>query len=171
MSDGSVLGEPIVADPFGSATPRERAHADHLRAVAGAERPLAEMGRDLLKTVALLNGLAAASAIVFVAATLRDERRMAFAFVFPLACFGFGLTVAAFATGWSYLAQRESSRALASRALVPTPPFVAETTASREADGRGRRFQALAFAAVLVAMVSAVLGFGLAAAILVRTLG
>lgn len=166
MGDGLVATEPD--DTRGAAA--GRAHAAHRAALAAAAQPLAAMGNDILKAVALLNGGAAAATLALVSSALASERRLALPLVLPLAIFGFGLAVAAFATGWSYLAQAHAAQAVALRTTRPDPPYVEETEASREAARRGGRFQALAFAAVLAAMAAAVAGFLTAGAVLVLTL-
>lgn len=147
-----------------------RAHAAHRAELAAATAPLAAMANDILKSAALLNGGAAAATLALVAAALASERRLALPLVLPLAIFGFGLAVASFATGWSYLAQARTADAIAARTIRRDPPYVEETNASREAARQGARFQGLAFAAVLVAMGSAVGGFMTAGAVLLLAL-
>ena len=154
--------------PAGAA---ERAHAAHDLAVATTVLPLVAMGTEMLKAVCLINGGAAVATLLFVSQSLRDDRGLALALVAPLATFGFGLTVAAFATGWSYFAQAEQGRALGLRQKSASEPFVIETEPSREASRRSDRFRLLALAAVMVSCASAVGGFGLAGAILLIRLG
>lgn len=154
-----------MADLPDSAAAAE-AHASHEAEVAVASAPLAAMSADLLKAVALIDGGAAFGTLLVIAASIRDARPLAFWLVFPLALFGFGTTVAAFATGFSYLAQSRRAEALALRHRIAAPPFVVETEASRTATARSARFLRLAMGSVLVAMASAVAGFLLAGAIL-----
>lgn len=145
----------------------ERMHAAHAAAVAAAAAPLAGMSADILKAVCLINGGAAVATTLFVADTLRDRPPLALALVLPLSVFGFGLTVAAFATGFTYLAQERSAASLAAQERRWAEPFIVDTPASLSASADAERFRRLAFVAVLVGMASAVCGFGLAGAILV----
>lgn len=152
------------------ASAAERIHAAHAEAVAAAAAPLVAMSADILKAVCLLNGGAAAATLLFVAGTLRDHRPLALALVLPLALFGFGLTVAAFATGFTYLSQERAGAALSLQERGPAEPFIRDNAASLAASREAGRFRALAFGAVLVGMASAVGGFALAGAILWLTL-
>lgn len=128
--------------------------------------PLVAMGNEILKVVALLNGGAAVATLLLVSSTLRDDRPMTLALVAPLTLFGFGLTVSAFATGWSYFAQAQYGLALTLQQRTWSEPFIVDTDGSRAAARRGDRFRGLGLAAVFVGMGSAVGGFGLAGAIL-----
>lgn len=143
-----------------------RAHADHALAVSTAASPLIGMGGDLLKAIALINGGAAAATILFVGQVVRDLPWLAASLIVPLSLFGFGLAVAAFATGWSYLAQAELARGLGLRRTIGEAPFIIETRESSAASRRSGRFCGLAFVAVLVSMGSAVAGFGAAGVLL-----
>jgi hypothetical protein len=144
----------------------ERAHAAHAEAVATSFAPLVQMGSDMLKAVAFINGGAAAATLLFVAKAMQDHRGMALALVLPLTCFGFGLSVAGFATGWSYFSQSQYALALGARERIWAEPYLADTEASRAAARQGDRFRGLAVAAVLVSVASAVGGFALAGAIM-----
>lgn len=144
----------------------ERAHAGHEASVASSFAPLVAMGHDILKAVALLNGGAAIATVGLMAAALRDSPSLARAIVTPLAAFGFGLTVAACATGWSYMSQARYAAALGSRETAWHAPFVRDTDASRAATRSGDRFRSLAMAAVFVSIGSAVFGFCAAGVIL-----
>ncbi|WP_375462108.1 hypothetical protein [uncultured Enterovirga sp.] len=144
----------------------ERVHAAHAQAVAAATAPLVAMSADILKAVSFINGGAAVATLLFVTGSLRDHRSLALALVLPLALFGFGLTVAAFATGFTYLAQERSGTALSLQECGWQEPFIRDTAASLAASREAGRFRNLAFGAVLVGMASAVGGFALAGAIL-----
>ena len=148
----------------------ERMHAAHAQAVAAAAAPLIAMSADILKAVSLINGGAAVATLLFVTGTVRDQRPLALAMVLPLSMFGFGLTVAAFATGFTYLSQERSGAAWALQERAWAEPYIRDTAASLAASREAARFRGLAFAAVLVGMASAVGGFGLAGAILWFTL-
>ena len=149
----------------------ERAHAAHDAAVAAGFAPLVAMSADILKAVSFINGGAAVATLLFVAETIRDRPALSGVLVLPLAMFGFGLAVAAFATGWSYLSQERLALAAARRETSWLEPFIRDTDASREADRQGLRFRGLAMAAVFVSMGSAVGGFSAAGIILLRNLG
>lgn len=153
-----------------SAGTAERMHAAHAQAVAIMTAPLTAMSADILKAVCLINGGAAVATILFVAGIARDRPPLASALVLPLALFGFGLTVAAFATGFTYLAQERSAAALPLQERRWTEPYILDTTASVTVTAEAARFRKLAFGAVLVGMASAVIGFALAGAILVLML-
>lgn len=155
-----------VGESGPTAATAERMHAAHAQAVAAAAAPLVAMSADILKAVSFINGGAAVATLLFVTETLRDHRSLALALVLPLSLFGFGLTVAAFATGFTYLAQERSGTALSRQERAWAEPFILETAASLSASGEAGRFRNLAFGAVLVSMASAVGGFGLAGAIL-----
>ena len=148
----------------------DHVHAARAQAVAGSFAALVAMGADILKSVALINGVAAAATLVLVAASIRDMRPLALGLVMPLAAFGFGLVVAACATGWSYLSHAGYAEALRQREPIWSPPFLAETTASAAASRAGLRYERLAFGAVLVGIASAVTGFCLAGIVLLATL-
>lgn len=140
----------------------ERVHAVHAGAAATSFAPLVRMGTDILKAVALLNGGAAAATVFVIGAGLSDKPGLARALVPSVAAFGFGLSVAAFATGWSYLSYSGHADALARVTYVWRPPFVEESPASTRARRRGDLFANLAFVAVMVSMASAVGGFAMA---------
>ena len=144
----------------------DRMHAAHLQAVGAASAPLVAMSADILKAVSFINGAAAVATLLFVAETLRDHRSLALALVLPLSLFGFGLTVAAFATGFTYLAQERSGIALSAQERTWAEPFIRDTPASLAATREGQRFRALGFAAVLTSMASAVGGFALAGGVM-----
>lgn len=141
-------------------------HAAHVQAVGAATTPLVAMSADILKTVSLINAGAAVATLLFVAQTLGDDRSLAVALTLPLSLFGFGMTVAAFASGFTYLSQERSAAALSLQERGWTEPFILDTAASLSASREARRFRGLAFAAVLAGMVSAIGGFGLAGGIL-----
>lgn len=124
------------------------------------------MSADILKVVSLINGGAAVATILFIAETISAQPSLALALVLPLSLFGFGLTVAAFATGFTYLAQERSGVALSHQERRWTEPFIADTVPSLAASAAADRFRRLAFVTVLVGMGSAVAGFGLAGATL-----
>ncbi len=148
----------------------EQVHGAQAQAAARSFAPLVAMGTEILKAVALINGGAAIATLAFVAATHRDSRALALALVWPLGAFGFGLTVAACATGWSYFSHASDAEALRSQDLTWTPPFIAETAASRAARRRGALYRGLALGAVMVGIASAVIGFSLAGAALLTGL-
>ena len=147
-----------------------RMHAAHRQAVAAATAPLVAMSGDILKSVSFINGGAALATLLFAAATIRDDRSLALALVAPLSLFGFGLTVAAFAIGFTYLSQERSAEALSLQERGWAEPFILDTPASLTASREARRFRGLAFGAVLAGMGSAVAGFVLAGAVLWLTL-
>lgn len=144
----------------------ERAHAGHEANVASGFAPLVAMGHDILKAVAFLNGGAAIATIGLMAAALHDSPSLARAIVTPLAAFGFGLTVAACATGWSYVSQARYAAAVRARDTAWREPFIRDTDASREATRSGDRFQTLAMGAVFVSIGSAIFGFCAAGVVL-----
>lgn len=145
----------------------ERAHAAHRQAVASSFAPLVLMGTEILKAVLAINGGAAVATLWFLAAILHDRPDLAVLLVLPLACFGFGFTVAGCATGWSYFAQERQARALAAREPTWSEPFLRDTPVSIEAAGQADRYRRAALAAVFVSIASAVLGFAAAGIILV----
>ena len=142
----------------------DQVHGAHASAAATSFAPLVAMGTEILKAVALINGGAGAATILFVAETLRGGRVIGPALVLSLGLFGFGLTVAACATGWSYLSQESYREALLGQDLTWSPPFVADTAASRAARRRADLYRRLGFVAVLVGIGSAVAGFSFAGA-------
>ena len=139
-----------------------RVHSTHASAGATSFAPLVRMGTDILKAVALLNGGAGAATVFVIGSVVSNDPGVARALVPSLAAFGFGLAVASFATGWSYLSHASHADALARMAHVWRAPFVEDTAASTRARRRGDRFATLAFAAVMVSMASAVAGFAMA---------
>lgn len=167
MTDGlPATEEPSTASSTAS---RVLAHDDHGRACAAAETPLAAMSNEVLRAASLVNGLAAGATLFLLAAWARD-RAGAIWLVTPLSLFGFGFATASFATGWSYLAAESRAAALRAMTLSATAPFVVETPASQQANARSRRFSGLAFAAVLVAMAAAIVGFCVSGAVLLALL-
>lgn len=148
----------------------ERSHEVHLRATATSFAPLIALGTEILKAVALINGGAAGATLLFLSQSMRDHRSMALALVVPLAAFGFGLTVAACATGWSYFSHESYAEALKRQEMTWSHPFVVATPASTVAAKRGDFFRRLALGAVFVAIASAVIGFGAAGAIMLTML-
>ena len=140
----------------------EQAHAAHRIASAASVAPLVAMGTDILKAVSFINGGAAIATVYCLGAVLHDRPGLALALVAPLAAFGFGLTVAGCATGFSYFAQEQQARALGLQRRVAAEPFVIETDESRRALARGERFRRLALVSVFVGIASAVLGFSAA---------
>lgn len=148
----------------------EQVHAAQAQAAAGSFAPLVAMGTEILKAVALINGGAGVATLGFLAATLRDRPALTLALVWPLGLFGFGLTVAACATGWSYFSQASYADALRTQDLTWTAPFLADSAASGAARRRGDRYRGLAQGAVMVGIASAVTGFALAGAILLTML-
>ena len=167
----------MVQDPEETAEERslrlraaEQVHGAQAQAAANSFAPLVQMGTEILKAVALINGGAGIATIGFLAATLRDKPDLTLALVWPLGLFGFGLTVAACATGWSYLSQASYAEALRTQDLTWTAPFVSESAASAAARHRGDRYRGLAQGAVMVGIASAVGGFSLAGVILLTKL-
>lgn len=167
MADGMPGGDEEAT--LTSTSARERAQHDHRRAVEAAEAPLAAMSSEVLRAAGLVNGLAAGATLFLLAAWARD-RAGAIWLVAPLSLFGFGFATASFATGWSYLAAEAHAAALRAMALTAVAPFVSETPASREAAARSGRFAGHAFAAVLVAMAAAIVGFCVSGAVLIALL-
>lgn len=163
----------VVADGPGQGTAlaASAAHAEQDRAAAAATASLAAMGTDMLKAVSFINGGAAVATLLCVGQVVGELRPLARALVGPLALFGFGLTVAAFAIGFAYFAQRETAREIALRSRIAAAPFVTDSPASREAARRAERFWLCGFAAVMVSVASAVVGFGVAGASLWWGLG
>lgn len=149
----------------------EHVHAARASVVAGSFAALVAMGSDILKSVALINGGAGAATLVMMASALHDNRPLARGLVLPLCAFGFGLVVAACATGWSYLSHASSAEALRRREPIWTPPYLADTPESDKAAQAGLRYERLAFAAVLVGIASTVIGFCLAGFVALVTLG
>lgn len=142
----------------------ERAHAAHRLATATSFAPLVAMGNDILKAVSLINGGAGIATLFFAAELIRVRPDMAGALVWPLAAFGFGLTVAGCATGWSYFSHEQHARALGLKALTWSEPFVVDNDASRAAASQGERYRRLALGAVFTSIASVVVGFGAAGA-------
>lgn len=163
-------GAEAAADHASRLRAAEHAHAAHGAGVASAFAPLVAMGNDILKAVAVLNGGAAIATVGLMAAALRDQPALSRAVVAPLAAFGFGLTVAACATGWSYVAQARHAAALGLRERAWQEPYIRDTDASREATRSGERFQSLAMGAVFVSIGSAIFGFCAAGIVLLATL-
>lgn len=144
----------------------EQVHAAQAQAAAASFAPLVVMGTEILKAVALINGGAGAATLGFLAVTHRDDPALARALVWPLGLFGFGLTVAACATGWSYFSQASYAEALRTQDLTWTAPFLADGAVSGAARRRGDRYRGLAQGAVMVGIASAVTGFSLAGTIM-----
>ena len=148
----------------------EQVHGAQAQAAANSFAPLVAMGTEILKAVALINGGAGVATLGFLAVTLRDRPDLTLALVWPLGLFGFGLTVAACATGWSYFSQASYAEALRGQDFTWTPPFLADSAVSAAARRRGDLYRGLAQAAVMVGIASAVGGFSLAGWILLTTL-
>lgn len=148
----------------------EQVHGAQAMAAAASFAPLVAMGTEILKAVALINGGAGIATLGFLAVTHRDSTALALALVWPLGLFGFGLTVAACATGWSYFSQASYAEALRAQDFTWTAPFLADSAASGAARRRGDRYRGLAQGAVMVGIASAVAGFSLAGAILLTML-
>ena len=148
----------------------EQVHGAQAQAAANSFAPLVAMGTEILKAVALINGGAGVATLGFLAAAHRDSPALALAMVWPLGLFGFGLTVAACATGWSYFSQASYAEALRGQDFTWTAPYLADSAASGAARQRGDRYRGLAQGAVMVGIASAVIGFSLAGAILLTML-
>lgn len=144
----------------------EQVHGAQVQAAANSFAPLVAMGTEILKAVALINGGAGIATLSMLGTVLSGRPALALALVWPLGAFGFGLTVAACATGWSYFSHAGYAEALRLQDLTFVPPFTAETAASRAARLRGDRYRGLAQGAVMVGIASAVSGFSLAGATL-----
>lgn len=148
----------------------ESAHAAHRQLIVSSAAPLVLMGTEILKAMLAINGGAAAATLWFLAAILHDRPGLAVPLVLPLACFGFGLTVAGCATGWSYFSHEQQAAALAAQQPILSEPFLQNTPASIEATRRASRYRRAALGAVFVSIASAVCGFSAAGIILVVNL-